>query len=331
MIMRARHCLLCATFLLACGDDGAPADAMGSSTAAEPGTTSEPSTSGPTTAEPTSAEATTSEPSSETTSDPDGSSGGPPAGTPGCGLEVASGDADVEIQVGADAREYILVVPDGYDPSVPMPLVLAYHGLGGTSDLARLYFHIESAADDQAIFVYPQALPLASMGGQTGWDLSPAGNDVAFFDAIVQEVSQGLCIDEQRVFATGHSFGGYMSNALGCFRASVLRAIGPVAGGPPFGACEGDTVAAWLTHGTGDAVVPFSQGQQARDALLDRNGCDAGTAAVDPAPCVAYEGCAEGMPVVWCEHQETELQGHAWPRFAGPAIWAFFASLPPKP
>ena len=101
-------------------------------------------------------------------------------------------------------------------------------------------------------------------------------------------------------------------------------------GGPPFGACEGDTVAAWLAHGTGDGVVPFSQGQQARDSLLDRNGCDVGTAPVDPAPCVAYEGCAEGMPVVWCEHQETELQGHAWPRFAGPAIWAFFASLPPK-
>jgi len=33
---------------------------------------------------------------------------------------------------------------------------------------------------------------------------------------------------------------------------------------------------------------------------------------------------------VWCAHEELDLQGHAWPRFAGPAIWAFFEALPPK-
>jgi polyhydroxybutyrate depolymerase len=332
MILRARPLLLLVTSVLACSDDGVAAGATDGSTAAQPSTTADPSTSGAMTAEPTTAEPTTNDAMGDTTTtDPDDSSGGPPAGTPGCGLEVATGDVVVEIQVGPDTREYTLVVPDGYDPSTPMPLVFAYHGLGGSSELARLYFQIESAAAGQAIFVYPQGLELARMGGQTGWDLAPSGNDVALFDAILDEVTEGLCIDSARVFATGHSFGGYMSNALGCFRASVLRAIGPVAGGPPFGACEGDTVAAWLAHGTGDQVVPFSQGEEARDSLLDRNGCEATTAAVDPAPCMAYDGCAEGMPVVWCAHEEPDLQGHAWPRFAAPAIWAFFDALPPKP
>lgn len=333
MMLRARLGLVLTTLVLACGDDGSPADgsegstAEGGSTAA---TTSEPTTSAPTTSEPTTSGPATSDSSSGST-DPDGSSGGTPGGTPGCGMDFPPGDAVVQTMVGAAEREYLLVVPDGYDPSTPTPLVFAWHGRGGTYDIARLYFGVEQAAGGQAIFVYPQGLPIASMGGQTGWDLAPSGIDVAFFDAMLEETSNNLCIDPERVFTTGHSFGGYMSNALACFRASALRAMGSVAGGPPFGACEDESVAAWITHGTEDQVVPFSQGEASRDAIVERNGCGDATAAVDPAPCEAYDGCAEGLPVVWCAHSETDLMGHLWPDYAGAAIWAFFEGLAPKP
>lgn len=324
MRLRARLGLLSTLLVLACGDDGSPATGTEGSTTGD-ATTAAASTSAA--SDTTAAEATTADPPA-TTAEPDSSSGGTLGGTPGCGIAVEPLAGTVEIQVGAQIREYLLVVPEGYDPNTPMPLVFAWHGRGSSSDVARLYFQIEQASDGQAIFVYPQGLPLESMGGQTGWDLAASGYDVDFFDAMLDEVSQGLCIDTERVFSTGHSFGGYMSNALGCFRASALRAIGSVAGGPPFGVCEDDEVAAWLTHGTGDRVVPFSQGESSRDALLDRNGCGTTTTATDPAPCVSYDGCAEGLPVVWCEHDETALSGHGWPRFAGPAIWAFFAALP---
>lgn len=299
------------------------------------GSTADPSSS-------TAAEATTSPSALDTTdaatsSDPDGSSGeagssgDPPMGTPGCGIAAMPGDATVQRDVDGTAREYILVVPPGYDPATPTPLVFAFHGLGSTHELARLYFQVEQAADGDAIFVYPQGLPIASEGGATGWDLGPSGIDVAFYDAMLDELTGTLCIDPDRVFATGHSFGGYMSNALGCFRASTLRAIAPVAGGPPLDACEDDTVAAWLAHGQTDGIVPFFLGELARDSLVQRNGCEATTAPVEPDPCVAHDGCADGMPVVWCAHQETTLSGHMWPRFAGAAIWAFFEGLPPKP
>ena len=77
--------------------------------------------------------------------------GGTPGGTPGCGLDFAPGDSVVQTTVGATEREYTLVVPDGYDPSTPMPLVFAWHGRGGTSDLARLYFGVEQAAGGHRI------------------------------------------------------------------------------------------------------------------------------------------------------------------------------------
>lgn len=246
-------------------------------------------------------------------------------------MAATPGDTVVQIDVDGTAREYTLVIPDGYDPDTPMPLVFAFHGLGGNSGLARLYFGIEDAAGDAAIFVYPQGLPVADQGGATGWDLAPDGIDVAMFDAILAEVDATLCIDRARVFATGHSFGGYISNALGCFRAADLRAIGPVAGGPPFAACQDERVAAWMAHGMSDMVVPFSQGEAARDSVLARNGCGETTMSVDPSPCVAYDGCADGFGVTWCAHAETDQMGHLWPSWAGAAIWGFFAGLGPKP
>lgn len=307
---------------MACGDDGSSVDDAGGSTTAD-GSTTDPGATGSSTSDPMGTD-------DGTTADPDGSSGEVPEGTAGCGTELPSGANTVEIQVGADTRQYLISVPTGYDPSTPTPLVFAWHGRGGSGSLARAYFGVEGASAGEAIFVYPDGLPLASMGGQTGWDLAPTGYDVAFFDAMLEQVSDGACIDRERVFVTGHSFGGFMSNALSCFRPGEIRAMGSVAGGPPFGACESETVAAWITHGTLDEVVPFSQGEQSRDAMVDRNGCGASEAPIDPAPCVAYDGCSEGLPVVWCAHDETDLQGHMWPRFAGPAIWEFFASLPAR-
>jgi polyhydroxybutyrate depolymerase len=111
----------------------------------------------------------------------------------------------------------------------------------------------------------------------------------------------------------------------------VLRAIGSVAGGPAFGDCEPDErVAALLIHGSLDEIVPIEQGEMARDQLLLRNECAATTVAHEPAPCVAYDGCASGYDTIWCQHDIAELQGHTWPSFAAATIWGFFAALTPE-
>lgn len=269
--------------------------------------------------------ATGTDPGPTTGTDPGTTTEAPPAGP--CGQPPPfTGLMAQTIDAAGMQRAYDLVVPEGYDPDVAYPLVFAWHGRGGNGELARLYFKVEEASAGQAVFVYPDGLPLADMNNQTGWDLDPANEDVALFDAILADVSARLCIDPARVFSTGHSFGGYMSNTLGCARAGIVRAIAPVAGGGPFGACSGQ-VAAWLAHGTGDTTVPLSQGEGARDHWLAANTCGESTAPVDPAPCVAYDDCASGFPVHWCQHDEPDLGGHGWPDWAGPAIWDFFAAL----
>lgn len=252
-------------------------------------------------------------------------------GAIGCETAARTGDAELGISVDGRQRTYLLAVPDHYEAGTPMPVVFAWHGLGGDGENARQDFGIEEQADGEAIFVYPQGLLVPLAGGQRGWELAPDGRDVAFFDAMLQQLDDQNCVDRTRVFSAGHSFGAYMTLALGCYRADVLQGIAAVAGGPPMEACEPSGIAALLVHGKSDGIVPIDQGRRARDQLLERNSCDATTMPVDPAPCVAYDGCDPGHDVLWCEHDETANDGHAWPSFAAVAVWDFFARLAALP
>lgn len=267
--------------------------------------------------------------STSTTGETDATSGTTGATpTDGCGADPgAEGPQDRMLVVEGTDRHYIVVVPPGYDPNTAYPVVFGWHGRGGTAMVARLYFGIEEASDGAAIFVYPDGLPQADMMDQTGWNLMADGEDVAFFDAMLADVGSTLCVDAGRVFSAGHSFGGFMSNALGCFRGGTIRAIAPVAGGGPYGQCTGQ-VATWIAHGSLDEVVPLMFGEMSRDSWAAANGCDASMSeAVDPAPCVAYLGCDAGYPVHWCLHDIPDFMGHTWPAWAGKGIWNFFAGL----
>lgn len=306
-----RSALLCVC-LAAIGCSGAPA----SGDTGNEGSSSDGSTS-----------TSTSDTGEETSSDESTDDGGPPGGSPGCGnTDAELGVFVTHVTIQGEEREITAVIPDGYDPDTAYAMVFAWHGLGSNPDQLRLYFGVEQAANHQAIFIYPLGLPVPSQNNQIGWNLSPNGEDVALFDALVAGFSDEYCVAKDHIFSTGHSFGGYMSNTLGCARSDVLRAIAPVAGGGPFGGCSPSPLAVWMTHGESDSRVPFSEGEGSRDYWLGINGCAADSAPVEPSPCVSYEGCADGAPMIWCPHQEGGSDGHGPPGFGADAIWQFFAN-----
>lgn len=316
--------VVCLVAVSACTDD-ADENSEGTSTGETSGT-SDASSTAASTASSTGGEVTSG--AATSSADADGSSSGDDTGpSPGCGVDPGFDEPAMgSMEVDGVERAFLLSVPDGYDPDQTYPLVFAFHGRGGTSELFRAYAGVEDAAAGDAVFVYPQGLPLPEMGNQTGWDLDLAGSDVDFIELLLADLSENLCIDPERVFATGHSFGGYFSNTLGCALGDRFRAIAPVAGGGPFGSCTGQ-VAALVIHGLDDPTVPTSAGEMSRDHWLSQNGCSERTAPADPSECVAYQGCEAGFAVEWCLHEE-EGQGigtHTWPSFGGPAIWAFFA------
>lgn len=244
----------------------------------------------------------------------------PPEPSAGCGQPALVGSGPRSVEVDGVARTFILDVPSGYDGAAPLPLVFAFHGATTSGELfrSRFYGDLLSAMADEALVVHADAL-----GDPSAWD---AEVDVPFFDAMLAALAAEACVDQARVFATGHSSGGFFTNTLGCQRGDVLRAIAPVSAGGPFvfgtNACRGE-VAVWLAHAPDDEVVPFDLGLASRDRWLEANGCSDTMAAVEPAPCVEYAGCSLGLPVRWCEYDD----GHDWPDFGPEGIWGFFEAL----
>jgi predicted esterase len=221
-------------------------------------------------------------------SGPGGSGGGTPSS--GCNRPWTPSDVTMEparpgrspamqvvrrtIDVNGTTREYLVAVPQGYDASKTHALVFGFHGSGGDREQLRRYMNVELPANGEAIMIYPSGLPQRD-GGVAEWNLTPMSSDLVLVDKLLEQYAGELCIDRKRVFATGHSFGGCMSNAVGCFRGDVIRAIAPVAGcGPSRNAqCVGK-VAVLQIHSPKDTQVSYSTAIHLCTKWLRANSCD---------------------------------------------------------
>jgi len=230
-------------------------------------------------------------------------------------------------------REFIVQLPANYDAARPYRLIFGWHGLGGSAmqvagGFGGGFYGQASRSDNSAVLIAGQGLPTMNANGEeggAGWP-NTGGRDVAFARKLVELAESNYCIDQSRIFSVGMSYGGIMSNTVGCQLGDLFRAIAPMAGAGPraFGGamCVGQ-VAAWLTHGNMDSVVSFESGQGSRDHWVMSNHCQSTTTPVGPERCVAYEGCDAGYPVHWCEFDGD----HTIPPFAADAIWSFFSQF----
>lgn len=243
-----------------------------------------------------------------------------PLPSTGCGATPpASGRFDIDVD--GTTREYILKVPDDYDPNHPYPIVFAWHPRGGSAEQVATgfgggYYGLESLANGSAIFVSPEGI-------DAGW-ANPGGRDIAFTRAMIERFTAELCIDESRLFSTGFSYGGMMSFAIACELGDLFRAIAPMSGALYSGCMDRDFPIAMMGwHGDDDEIVPLSDGEAGRDVVAANNHCDGSTVPHDVSPCVEYTGCDEGYPTVWCEFQG----GHTPAQNAAQPIWAFFSQF----
>jgi poly(3-hydroxybutyrate) depolymerase len=242
----------------------------------------------------------------------------------GCGTPTSLSSGNATIDVSGTQREYILSLPSDYDPDQPYKLVFGLHWRGGqASDVATSgtiglgnFYGLEELAQGSAIFVAPNGI-------DNGWANSN-GRDIALMRAILERFESDLCIDLDRVFSVGFSYGGMMSFAIACEMGDVFRAIAPISGALYSGCGNGtEPIAMWGAHGMSDDVVPINDGRTGLQAVLDRNNCGGQTTAVSPDPCVSYEGCDEGYPVTWCEFNG----GHSPSGWMTEPIWDFFSQF----
>jgi polyhydroxybutyrate depolymerase len=262
--------------------------------------------------------------------DPFSSSGCNTLIKPASGLITLANNSDSSklLSNGSD-RTYYLKLPEKYDSRNPYPLVIAFHGTGGSHDnyLADEEYNLQGAVGNEAILIYPNALPSGS--GVNQWNYAI---DIDFFDDVIEDLESRVCYDTRQVFAVGHSSGAGITHQLGCLRGNVLRGIAPVAGSLLGEDCTQE-VAVMQIHGITDTSVPISTGEQSRNFWIEYNSCNCDeTIDAEYSECVQYPDCDQDYPVYWCPHEyedpSDQYPGHAWPPFAGETIWGFFKNLP---
>ena len=243
---------------------------------------------------------------------PSSSSGGAGASAPsaGCGKAAGLMSGRASIDVSGTKREYILALPTDYDQSKPYRLIFGWHPWGGSAQQVASggYYGLQTQAKGTAIFVSAEGLDFGGNG--LGWG-NTNGQDIALLNAMLDRFRSQLCIDENRIFSVGFSFGGMFSFASGCSSKGMMRAIAPMAGNTTVAGCENGTrpVAIMGFHGTDDQVVGIDGGRKGRDIFAQRNGCTQQTVAsqptwcdvagdkYQPCSCVSYQGCKDGYPV----------------------------------
>jgi phospholipase/carboxylesterase len=158
----------------------------------------------------------------------------------------SAGVHELDLGGGADV---LLAVPPG-EPA-PRPLLVFFHGAGG--EPGQSLGAVGAAAAERGVLV------LAPQSGAATWDLITGrlGRDVAVLDAALAELDGHVAVSRCAVsgFSDGASYALSIGPANGDLFDAVL-AFSPGFAGPPV---QVGRPRLWITHGTGDRVLPVDR------------------------------------------------------------------------
>lgn len=265
-----------------------------------------------------------------------------------CGTAKAheAGEFDQTITSGGLERTYILHVPPGYDGETKMPLVVLLHGFALNGRIMLDYSGFGAIADREGfVLISPTGL-----GDPPRWNsrvLPQDPGDLTFLTELMDGISTMLCIDTERVFATGYSNGGGMSMRLACDIPDKIKAVGLVASVFIECAPKAPLIA---FHGIQDALVGFEGGSSfppIRDAVAtwaEGLGCAAEPDVTKHNTHIElsiYNDCTSGDGAV--QFYVVDGGGHTWPGAdlfndttittqeidMSELIWQFFSGVQP--
>lgn len=221
------------------------------------------------------------------------------------------------IRFGTTDRAYTLALPAGYDGHRAHPLLLNFHGFGGSmTDQEANTPMARSGTAREYIVVTPQAA-----GSPAKWNiLAQQGDadDYGLLQVLLTDLTTRLCVDRDRVYATGHSNGSAFAGFLVCKPPYPFAAVAMVSGVAPASCPDGGPAPATLAiNGTADETVSY-QGSASfiADYVKDYHCATTPdrTSPADGIDQLRYRDCVHGTEVVFI----TVVGGtHAWP--GGPA------------
>ncbi len=164
---------------------------------------------------------------------------------------------------------YLLFLPENYgEQEKDWPLMLFLHGAGERGyDLQKVKVHgppkiVEKQKDFPFIVVSPQC------PGGVWWD-----EKLDVLTNLLDDIVAKYDVDEERVYLTGLSMGGYGTWALASRYPDRFAAIAPICGGGTHIMALGlNKVPIWAFHGAKDQRVPVGESERMVETINARGG-----------------------------------------------------------
>ena len=244
-------------------------------------------------------------------------------------------------------RSYLVYLPMSFEIDKEMPMVLAFHGGGGTpSNLANVVTNktlINEAEVKGVVLIFPEGIDKRWNSGRPEiFNGERSYDDVGFISKLIDELIDDYNVDQDRVYATGISNGGFLSIRLGLDLSNQIAAIAPVTAQiEEVNANKSPElpISIMIINGTDDPLVPYNGGcvvlatlnsdvcrgeilstDETIDKFLDFNNCPDPTKTQTfintirsdntSVEITRYENCPQGTETVLVKVIDG---GHTWP------------------
>ena len=164
-------------------------------------------------------------------------------------------------------RSYRLYKPAIYTGTTARPLVINMHGYTSNANDQQFYSNFMPIADTaNFLMVCPNG---TYNNGSRYWNAgisSLGADDIGFISRLIDSLKLQYNINLNRVYSTGMSNGGFMSNTLACELSNRITAIASVTGsmfntqyGTAGSLCNPTRPVPYMqVHGTNDPTVPYA-------------------------------------------------------------------------
>lgn len=192
---------------------------------------------------------------------------------------IVSGTHPFKITVQGVERSYFAHLPPSYDSAKKWPVVVMFHGGGGTARAAMWETGWNEKADEEGFLaVFPEGTPPdVSRPGrfrdnpQTWNDGSKRPNvgaalrgvpDIEFVSAMLADLKVRFSVDERRIYITGFSNGASMAFRVARELSPIIAAAAPVAGADWLSGTNPErAVPVLYITGTADPLNPVEGGE----------------------------------------------------------------------
>ena len=241
------------------------------------------------------------------------------------------------ISVNGVERMFRLSVPSS-DVGTKLALIIAFHGGGGSEEDFQQQNQFDQLGEQQK-FIMAYAIAESDRSSAEGeWYLNTAAtsrDDNDFTEAIVDELSNSYCIDQDRLYAIGYSLGSMYTYEVACQLNHRFAAVASFAGTMPVNpeTCDlSGNIAVMHIHGKLDYIIDYDDDWDWKDGehegvgtmsnipgMIDfwaeKSNCqDDNTHSHlfngDEVEHIVHSDCDGDVRV---EHYGMEVQEHTWP------------------